>query len=386
MKRLLAILLFGLMVACGGDSEEVASSPTPAANPTTAATARPTTAAASPTPAGGGINDLSLVYFDRSKGQGTEVYTATFDGAGPKKAGTLTGPVNSLDVRGKTLAYSGNNQVFFFDLTTGATKNLTASGTVSDGRFLDDNVFIYTSNGGCAAQRSVIVRVELATMAQKELVGLTGNLAIGGVDAASGTVAIVPRGCDPAVQTINLYGTNDGREIAKLNTPGCGYVSVSPARKLALVSWTSCTPASATAPQATLYDYSGATVTRKDIVGPSGGINFQPVLIRPNSNEAVFAAKAPGANTGPGSATSSGVWQIDLANLSTGVLVPGQGPEQAPVAWSPDGRYLIVQNVEAQGRCTYVYADATNKLVKPINTGITFCGANGEVIGWTSLK
>jgi hypothetical protein len=388
MKRMSWLLWAALIlgIACSGDSKDETATATSDANPTAGATARPTTAAAKPTPVGTALGDLALVYLDRSKGQDTEVYTAASDGSAPKKVGTLTGPVKTLDLRGKMFAYSGDNQLYFYDLAGGTSKNLTSPGTVSDGLFLDNNVFIYTTNAGCGPQRSVVMRVDLTSMEQKELVGLRGNLAIAAIDAASSTVAVVPRGCDPGVQTINLYGTTDGREIARLNTPGCGGVSMSLGKKQALVSWTFCTPATATSSQATLYDYSGATLTKTDIVGPSGGINFSPVLLRPNSNEAVFATKTPGANTSPGSVASSGVWQIDLTNLSTSVLVPGEGPEQAAVAWSPDGRYLIVQNTQAQGLCTYVIADATNKQVKPINKDITFCGANGEVIGWTSLK
>ncbi|HEY7268596.1 MAG TPA: hypothetical protein VH951_02095, partial [Dehalococcoidia bacterium] len=59
--------------------------------------------------------------------------------------------------------------------------------------------------------------------------------------------------------------------------------------------------------------------------------------------------------------------------------------EQSPVAWSPDGRYLLFQTVQAQGVCSYAYVDMNSRTLKPVNPDITVCGVNGDVLGWAVL-
>jgi hypothetical protein len=366
--------------ACSNDKEPAAGTATSQAVPA----ASPTPVTLTATPSSSALADLSFVYLDRSKGQDAEVYTASFDGANPRKVATITGPSRPLDARGRTLAVAGQDTVSFYDLTNGASRNVQAPGTVSDGRFLDDRTFFYTSSAGCGGLKSSLMRVDMTSLEQRELASLTGNLSIAGIDAASATIAVVPRGCDPAVQTIALYSTADGSKRQDVATPGCGYAAALLPKKMALVSWTLCR-GGPNGVQATLYDFSGESVNSTVINGPRGGVNMRQLLFRPGSNEAVFATTST-SGSGPGSTRAGGIWQVNLASTSVSVLVPADGAEQFPIAWTADGRYLLAGRVEAQGVCGYVYADATNKVVKPIASEITFCGANGEVVGWTSLK
>jgi hypothetical protein len=101
---------------------------------------------------------------------------------------------------------------------------------------------------------------------------------------------------------------------------------------------------------------------------------------------------APGATTSvatrPGSSRGDGIYILDRASRQFAPLVEGEGAEQYPVAWSPDGRYLLYAVVEAQGVCHYAYVDAEadDPQPVPVNPDITMCGVNGNVVGWTDLR
>ena len=92
-----------------------------------------------------------------------------------------------------------------------------------------------------------------------------------------------------------------------------------------------------------------------------------------------------GGVAGPRGATTGAVWLIDGATLAVSPLVQGLGREALPLDWSADGRFLLVQATEAQGRCAFHIVDTESGEAHPIAPAVTFCGANGSVIGWTML-
>ena len=136
----------------------------------------------------------------------------------------------------------------------------------------------------------------------------------------------------------------------------------------------------------TLYDLATTPPGAKDLKAPAGGANLHEFRLRPGQAQMALATHMPGA-PGPGFKSSpTGLWLLDLNSGSFSNLAPADGLEQYPVTWSSDGRYLLAATVRAQGNCDYASIDATTKEVKPLSKDITFCGANGDVIGWTAIK
>src|SRR5581483_5553054 len=107
-------------------------------------------------------------------------------------------------------------------------------------------------------------------------------------------------------------------------------------------------------------------------------------LVRPGGALAALGTTVP--ITGPGGTTTTGLWLLDLNSLSFERLQAPAGSEQYPVAWSPDGRYLLAASVQAMGLCAFTYVDMTTKESKPIDPSVTFCGVNGDVLGWATVR
>jgi Tol biopolymer transport system component len=80
-----------------------------------------------------------------------------------------------------------------------------------------------------------------------------------------------------------------------------------------------------------------------------------------------------------------GVWLMNVESRRHERVLDTEGMEALPVGWSPDGRYLLVSVVLAQGLCDYTIIDTTNVATVPVDDEIRFCGVNGEVAGWTVL-
>jgi hypothetical protein len=359
----------------------------------------PTPSAPTPVPSStpsptAGIDALSLVYVDTSGGQGGDVYVADADGANPSLVTSETSFSRPLDLRGRMLAAAGTGGLLFIDLESGEPVYINGSAGIFDGRFLDEGVFLYSLSASCGQSGAGLLRrVEFAGSARMPAVEVVPlvigdhSFTIAGLDPATNSVTLAPRGCDPGVSSLDTYDALTGQLRNSLAVAGCGWVGIVPQHNKAIVSWLFCTPPAAHADaDATVYDFGIAGPTGQDIVAPDEGSNFSPWLLRPDAPEAALGTTVT-LGDGPRGERSGGLYLVDLTTRVFRQLVEGEGAEQHAVAWSPDGRYLLYANVEVQGMCSFAYIDVEDPSALPVAVSphVTFCGANGYVVGWTRL-
>jgi hypothetical protein len=385
MKRVRVAVVFvascvAALALAGCSGYEKDSGPTQ----TTASATPPPATNVPPTPA---PQRLGLVYIDRRAGPWT-LFLAGMDGSAPKNLGTLTQGARPLDLKVATLLLRSTDGLTAMNLNSGATVTVPATGNVTFGRLIGDTAAVYAVVSGCGPPgppNSTLMLADLRSQQQRELASFpTGNLTIIDINAASNVVAVSPRGCDVTTSEIDLVKIADGSKQT-FAVQGCGWVAVSSDFKHALASWLGCTrPAAHANADVAYYDLTAASSAGKDLQAPAGGANQQPFIFRPGSAEAALGTSAK--ISGPGGTTSTGLWVLNAATSEFRQVAPTAGLEQYPVAWSPDGRYLIASSVQAMGLCSYSYLDITTNTSKPIDAAITFCGVNGEVLGWAVLS
>jgi hypothetical protein len=333
------------------------------------------------------LESLSLVYVDTRRGQGGDVYVAEADGSNPRLVTSESAFRRPLDVHGGTLAAVGTGGVLLIDLESGEAFVLEESQIVFDGRFLEQETFLYSLSGSCTQGGGALYRVDVPSRNLDELITSEMSLTIAGIDPATGTVTLLPRGCDVGVVALETYDAVTGELRNTVAVQGCGWAIAVPEHNKAVVSWQSCTqPPEHEGADATVYDFGIVGPTGQDVTAPDHGSNAAIWLLRPGAPEVALGTTTT-AGSGPGSERGAGIYLLDLTNREFSRLVDGEGAEQYPVAWSPDGRYLLYAVVEAQGLCRFAYVDANAPETGPveINQDITFCGINGHVVGWTQL-
>ena len=388
-----AILLVGaLVLGCSGDDDSPSTvSPTtgsestqpPASVSVPVSTPVPSTI----TPSAAGLTQQSLVYIDRRKPGPAEIWVAEHNGANPKLLTTSATLRRPLDVSGKTLVAAGPEQLQFIDLTTGQTRTLPEPVFINDGLFVSPQTFVYITTGGCAGGGqlgSSVYKVDVATLQSTPLLQRPANLQIAGFDATS--LALTPRGCDPAVKTIDVYSLVNGQSVRSVPIEGCGWAGIDLTLAKAAASWKSCTPPANRAEEdINVVDFRAPTPSPRGFSSTQGDPNTWPFLFRPGSSQlAMGLTRTEGA--GPGSTRGGGIWLLNLDTLALEEIQPASGAEQYILDWTEDGRYVLTTTVEAQGLCSFAFVDATTKQVVKVNPEITVCGANGEVIGWTTLR
>ena len=404
------LFLAAATFACsGGDGEDptataaavtpttVASeaSPTPV-EATSPGTATPPPATATPEPAAtptvtpqpGSLAALSLVYVDTRRGQGGDIYVADADGSNPRMVLNEPGFSRPLDLHQSLLAAVTKTGISFVDLASNDVPwALPLTEAISSGRFFDDGVFLYTTGSGCPLNPGgVLTRYEVGSKSTPIVTTDTG-LMIVGTDVNTNSVAVVPRGCDVGIDGIDVYDALTGNLRNSLDVQGCGWAIAALDQAKAITSWLSCTPpANHADADATVYDFGIVGPTDRDITVPVVDSNAMLWIRRPGHADVAFGTTTS-LGAGPGGTRSGGIYTLSLANRTFAIIVDGEGAEQYPIAWSPDGRYLLYATVEAQGVCHFAYLDTStaNAQPVPINPDITFCGVNGTVVGWTEL-
>jgi hypothetical protein len=294
-----------------------------------------------------------------------------------------------LDYSGGTLVLSSQRQISLLDLKTGAVRNVQSDNLITDSRLVNDSTLVYTTYSGCGPpnnSKTTLAKLDLRNLQQTELAAPDNRtLNIAGFDSGSGQVAVTLRGCDVGVRDIGVFSITDGRRISTITTEGCGWALASLTLKKVLVSWQYCSGGKAPGTDVSLLDLSTTPAGVKDLKAPAGGANLHGFVMRPGQPQAALGTQMPGT-PGPGfKAVPTGLWLLDLASGTFGNLAPADGLEQYPVAWSPDGRYLLAATVRAMGLCDYAAIEVATKQVTPLAKTLTHCGANGDVLGWTLL-
>ena len=381
-----SVLVMGLLlgvIACAGDSRGATRTATPS-------TPSPATETLAPQPIQPPQTStrLALVFVDTSRGQTADLYVGEMNGTEAHLVASLDLPARALGVAGTTVAMlDSNNQIVFIDLVRGERRAMPApAGVVFDARFVDETTFLYSVGPGCAhsGTQGRLMAVVVSTLVQRELHSNDLSLTIAGVEASTGEVALVPRGCDPSVNSVVVHSIADGAEIADVPAAGCGWVVAAPAIEAVIVSWLACTPLPREAADATIYRYAEGAAEARSVTAPGGGANMHPFLFRPGADEAALGTTVT-EGAGPGSASAGGIWLLSLATLDFELIVPAEGAEQFPVQWSADGRYLLYGTVLAQGLCRYGIVDTQNLQLQLVPEAIQFCGINGNVVGWATL-
>jgi hypothetical protein len=392
---LAVVLLFG--VACGGGSGGggILSSATsrPAATPSVPATTAPPTPTA--TQQANGPADLSLVYVDTRVPGTVPLFVAKYDGTAPKQVGTLPQGSRPLDQRGGTMAVANGKNLLLVDLKSGQNKSFTAESDIRFGSYLNDDVFLYTTAGACgggpngAPPASKIWRLDLKTMTPKQLDTGQGNtIAIVGMDATKGQVAIIKRGCDPGIGNFYIVDINTGAELETVDSFGCGFEAVAIDKKLSVISNCGLPLAKGSNEKFNqkVINFSGKPVTTDVQTAPGTALNSDPILIRPGTTTAVVGTQQVLTTPQAGGPRSTGLVLVDMANANVTALLPADGAEQWPIAWSPDGRYLLSVATQAQSNCSYTILDATSKAMTKVDPAVSMCGVAGGVAGWTKIR
>jgi hypothetical protein len=383
-----AVILGATLLACSGDDDDsppAAASATAVSEPTSAPAA--TVPAATATPVAAGLAQQSLVYIDRRKPGPAEIWVADATGGNPKLVTSTTTLRRTLDLSGKTLVATGQGELQFIDLTTGQTRLLSEQVFENDGRFVSPQTFVYITTGGCAGGgqlESSVYKVDVATLQLTPLLKSPANLQVAGFDATS--LALTPRGCDPAVTKIDVYSLANGQAMRSVPIEGCGWAGIDLAQQKAAASWKSCTPpANHAQDDVTVVEFRVTPPAARYVSNTPSDPNTWPLLLRPGSNQlAMGLTRIEG--TGPGSVRGGGIWLLNLETLAFDQIQPPDGAEQYVLDWTEDGRHALTATVEAMGLCNFAAVDATTKQATKVNAEITVCGANGEVVGWTVLR
>jgi hypothetical protein len=344
-----------------------------------------------PTPVASGLSSLSLVYVDARSGT-PQLFVSKSDGSSPRKVLDLQRGTRVLDVRDTVALVAGVREVaanpptsdplLLVDLRDGKTVDLKPNGAVRDGRFLDaDTIVFATAGSGCGPQqmKPTLQSYSVKDGAKKELyAGGYTSITIAGI-GKDGTVVFSPRGCDIGLSQVVSVNAKAGGAPKELEVRGCGWTAAS--FELMDVVVGGCGEK-----DGTLYGLPPNTHPPRDFKAPGGQANlYAPWVLRPGGREIAFSMIQT-TGTGPGSTRGGGISVVDLSSGQFRDLAPPAGSEQSAVAWTPDGRYLLASAVQAQGLCSFSIIDTQDKKVTPLPDAISFCGTNGAVWGFTTIR
>jgi hypothetical protein len=376
-----------VLAACGKASSPAPAAPTSTTGPAAQPTPPPLATAQATAVPQVTLDSFGLVYVDRRAGP-AQLVLARADGTSPKTLGTLASGTRALDIAGPNLLLAASDSLTVMNLASGGSVKVPITGNVTFARLVGDASILYAVVSGCGPPgppKTSLMLADLKTQQSKEVTSFaSGALTIMDVDLASGTAAVAPRDCDVTTSEVDLVKLADGTKQT-FAVQGCGFVDVAIAQKLGIVSWLACTrPDAHKNDDASLYQLNAPSPAARAVTAPGGGSNKQSWLLRPGQAQAALGTAMP--VNGPGGAVSGGLWLFDMITAAFDRLAPAAGSEQYPVAWSPDGRYLLAASVQAQGLCAYSYVDMTTKAVKALDDSVTQCGANGDVLGWAVVR
>lgn len=347
--------------------------PSPTPEPTQVV---PTPEPAGPTPVPGRQSLVSL----REEG----LFIGDGWGAQSRQALSL-GPVTGVALHGSQLAYVVDGGIFLADLNAGMSRRLADSPPA----FLLGPDLIWTDDGrailtvadhedSSAAQvgRSLDIGViSLPDGAWRPGLALPdcAGVTILRADGASGQVLLVAWGAEPSFKEALRYDLANGQIVAKLPIAGAGEIVPSPGGRLALTS---------------LFDEAQGVNTDLlyDLTGDSTPIR-QRLALNPDTHTAshlwsldgkrIAYLLRSGRTSSEDAGQGLGIWVWDIEQKKTAKLIDTSDPADGPVAWTPDGRYLIYRQADAAGGRAFYALDIAQNAARPLPLD-----ASSRILGW----
>ncbi len=402
MRRLLRgylsplVLCILFLAACGSPQVGIERTPMPdhAATATVAAvateSARLTTQKATvptPTPSPplsrpmGTNTDLALIYHL----DGT-IYYGDLLGAEAMPKASLREPLSpealwSARLSDRFLAYVLGNRFTLIDLESGEIRTLHS---IEQPNVMGLN-FVWSSDGGALAyaasyddpQAAFGFAVEVGVIDVEKgesqvvttLAEWAGALVVG-YDRASGKVWLIPRGQDPAFVEVHVYDVEQpGSSPRLLSVVGYGYAVAAPdLSRLAVMDYEE---------QALTKVYSLLDPTVPPLVlrHPKG--TFGAHYLWSERHLAYVALE--GAPWGEQTGGADGIWVWKAGAKEPRRVAEATGKDDAPIAWMPDGAWLLVRQTPPGGSPRYAVVPLEGG--EPIRLQVP---SRAQVLGWTS--
>ena len=299
------------------------------------------------------------------------------------------GPVSSLAFWGTQLAYVANGSLMVANLRGGAPQRVADVppafllgpdlAWTADGRAL---LTIADRQDAQAAHTGRSIDIGVVPLpggpwhpglALADRAGVT----ILQADNPTGQVLLVAWEAEPSFHEAQRYDLTSGQLVGTLPIAGEDEILPSPDRRLALT---------------TLFDAAKGVDASLiyDLSQDSAPVRFR--LEHPSQTHAASQAWSPdgkrvayllrdGATPLEAGDGARGIWVWDLERQQTTQVAEAADPSAGPVAWTPDGRYLICRQVDAAGGATFYAVPADGGPASPLPLD-----PSSRLLGWMPVS
>ncbi|MGQ9680935.1 MAG: TolB family protein [Anaerolineae bacterium] len=357
------------------------ASAAPAATEPPSPTLMPTEAMAPaaplPTPVPGRLALLSL--------REGSVFVGDSWGGGSKELLSL-GEVSSVALHGTQLAFVAGGGIFVADLVAGSVPQRLADAPPA---FLLGPDLVWTANG----QALLTIADREDTGAQQTGLSIDiGIVAVPGggwrpglaladragasvlrAESVSGQVLLVAWGSEPSFQQVLRYDLTTGQAVGSLPIAGQGEIIPSPDGKLAL---TSLYNEAKGANEDLLYDLTDAAATVRQRLPLRADTHTAGRLWSPEGDRIAYLLRE-GRTPGDEQTRGLGLYLWDLKQARATKVADVTDPAGGPVAWTPDGRYLVFRQTDAAGANAFYALDTTDNTLRrlPLDPA-------SRILGW----
>ncbi len=347
--------------------------PSATAEPTQAV---PTATAAGPTPVPGKAALVSL--------RGEAVFAA--DGWGNKERQVLSlGSAAAVALHGAQLAYVDNGSVLVADLNGSAPRRLADAPPA----FLLGPDLVWTADGQAiltVADREDPNARETGRSLDIGIVGLEDGTWRPGLSLAdrvgvtilqapspSGQVLLVAWGAEPSFTEALRYDLATGQLLARVPIAGGGEIVPSPDDKAAV---TTLFDEGKGANVNLLYDLAQDSLPVRQRLALQPDTHTAGHLWSPDGKRIAYLLRR-GRAPSEAPAAGLGIWIWDVEEKKTARVAEVTDPAAGPVAWTPDGRYLLYRDADASGANAFYALDTAGNSVQrlPLDPA-------SRILGW----
>ena len=289
---------------------------------------------------------------------GESVYRGDYLGANGRRVTSIGGGF-SWALHGNLLAYLDGSSLYVVDLSTGESgelRTLEMDPTsnpylvwASDGRAILCMLDREDASAPTFNRSTQVVRIDPQSGRQAitlDLIDVMG-VSIARYDGPSERMLLVPRGGDPSFAESLWYDALSGAHIATLPTRGEGEALASPDGHYLATSFydpergrsqIQAYDLNSNAADARIFEHESNTHSSSHVWSPDGA---RLAFLLRDGRDAWEATRG------------LGIWILDIASMSVTQIAEEEDPASGPVAWTPNGEYVVYYHGDPEGASSY---------------------------------